>query len=140
MTGLQNCDESNIISIKNFTISVSVLNYVMLQETELGSSPQNSATVAFVASPLFENASESIGVEHVSDTLLIDVLLYFLQADDIAVKLQDLRQELGNTVFLSEVMGVALLIQIHVTIHCSLAEDVVGHNGEFETRLWLPFA
>lgn len=91
MTGLQNCDESNIVSVKNFTISVSVFNYVMLQETELGSSPQNSATVAFVASPLFKNASKSVGVEHVSNTLLIDVLLYFLQADDIAVRLQNLR-------------------------------------------------
>lgn len=91
MTRLQNCDKSNIISVKDFTISVSVLNYVMLQETELGSSPQNSATVGFVASPLFKNAPESVGVEHVSDALLINVLLYFLQADDIAVGFQDLR-------------------------------------------------
>lgn len=140
MTRFQNCDESNIISVKNLAISGSVLDHVMVQEAELGSSPQNSAPVAFVASPFFKNASESVGVEHVSNTLLIDVLLYFLQTDDIAVGLQDLRQELGNSIFFAEVMGVALMIQIHVTIDCTLAEDVVGHNGEFKARFRPPFA
>lgn len=32
------------------------------------------------------------------------------------------------------------MIQIHVTIHGRLAEDVVGHNGEFKTRFGPPFA